>query len=72
MRISKEIVAFASGKDPAFQPQRRAMPSPGIDRGGRELLAQRVSALPTVGSRHACHSELVPDEAAARRIQNQT
>ncbi len=70
MRISKEIVAFASGKDPAFQPERRAMPSPGIDRGGRELLAQRVSALPTVGSRHACHSELVPDEAAARRIQN--
>ena len=30
MRISKEIVEFSSGKDPDFQPERKAMPSPGV------------------------------------------
>src|ERR1700690_2036287 len=44
MRISKEIVAFTSGKDPDFQPQRRSMPSPGLDAQGRNLLAQRAEA----------------------------
>jgi len=71
MRISKEIAAFASGKDPAFQPARPAMRSPGVGDEGRELLAQRAHALPIVGSQHACHSDLVTDEDEARRIQLQ-
>jgi phosphomethylpyrimidine synthase len=68
MRISKEIQAFASGKDAAAQPARRAMPSPGVGEQGRELLRQR--ALPVVDGRHACHSERVPDAADARAVQD--
>jgi phosphomethylpyrimidine synthase len=71
MRISKEIVAFASGKDPDFQPERRSMRSPGVGDEGRDLLAQRAGALPVVGSQHACHSDLVTDEGEARRIQQE-
>jgi phosphomethylpyrimidine synthase len=69
MRISKEIVAFASGKDPAFQPERRSMRSPGIGAAGRDLLAQRGTVPPVVSGKHACHSELIADEGEARRIQ---
>ena len=68
MRISKEIQEFASGKDPSFQPARRAAPSPGVGAEGRELLARRAATLPTVGDRHACHSDLVEDADEARRI----
>ena len=70
MRISKEIVAFASGKDPAFQPARRSMRSPGVGDAGRDLLAQRAATLPVVGGKHVCHSDLVADENEARRIQD--
>src|SRR4029078_9891356 len=66
MRISKEIVAFASGKDGAFQPARRAARSPGVGDEGRELLAQRARALPVVDGRRACHSTHVPDAEHAR------
>ncbi len=67
MRISKEITAFASGKDPNFQPERRATPSPGLTADARELLRRREQALPVVGDRHACHSDVTPqaDDAAA-------
>ncbi len=68
MRISKEIQEFASGKDAAFQPTRRAAPSPGVTGEGRALLATRGS-LPVVEGRHACHSDLVPDAATAARVQ---
>ncbi|MGH7789305.1 MAG: phosphomethylpyrimidine synthase ThiC [Candidatus Binatia bacterium] len=71
MRISKEIVEFASGKDPDFQPERRSMRSPGVGEDGRELLAQRGHELPVVEGKHACHSELVDDPDDARRIQTQ-
>ncbi len=70
MRISKEITAFTSGKDPAFQPARRSMRSPGISGDGRELLAQRAHGVAVVGSQHACHSDLVADRDEAQRIQN--
>ena len=70
MRISKEIVDFASGKEPGFQPERRAMPSPGIAPQGEALLARRRDALPVVAGKHACHSELTTDEDAARTIQD--
>src|SRR5438477_2783611 len=69
MRISKEIQEFASGKDPSVQPARRAAPSPGVGAEGRELLARRAATLPTVGERHACHSDLVENADEARRIQ---
>jgi phosphomethylpyrimidine synthase len=69
MRISKEIAEFASGKDPAFQPQRRSMRSPGVGAGGHDLLAQRARVLPVVGDKHACHSDLAADADEARRIQ---
>ncbi len=69
MRISKEIVEFASGKDAAFQPERRAMPSPGLTTEGRELLRRREAALPVAGRRHVCHSDLVPDAEEARALQ---
>src|SRR4029079_19658831 len=48
MRISKQINEFTSGKDPAFQPERRSMRSPGLSADGRDLLAQRAQALPVV------------------------
>jgi hypothetical protein len=67
MRISKEIQAFASGKDAAFQPARPATRSPGVGVEGRALLRQR--ALPVVDGKHACHSERVADADEARRIQ---
>jgi phosphomethylpyrimidine synthase len=71
MRISKEIAAFASGKDPAFQPEERARRSPGVSGEGRELLAQRRANVPVIGRQHACHSDLVPDDEIARRIQQE-
>ena len=71
MRISKEIEAFASGKDPDFQPARRAMHSPGLGEQGREILRQRARVLPVVGGKHACHSDVVPDATAAQAIQDE-
>ncbi|HEY2386234.1 MAG TPA: phosphomethylpyrimidine synthase ThiC [Candidatus Binatia bacterium] len=68
MRISKEIQEFASGKDAAFQPERRAVRSPGVSEDGQALLARR-GTLPVSEGRHACHSELVPDAESARRVQ---
>jgi phosphomethylpyrimidine synthase len=70
LRISKEITELASGKAPEFQPERRAQASPGVSPAGRALLDQRAGALPVVGDKHACHSEVAP-EPDARRIQEQ-
>jgi phosphomethylpyrimidine synthase len=70
MRISKEIVAFASGKDPEFQPERRSMQSPGTSEQGEALLARRRDPLPVVGDKHACHSDVTPDPEDARGIQS--
>ncbi len=69
MRISKEIDAFASGKDAAFQPERRAKPSPGVGEEGAKLLARRRNLLPVVDEKHACHSDLVPDSNEAKKLQ---
>ena len=70
MRISKEIQAFASGKDPEFQPARRAAPSPGLGEAGRSVLRGRDRPLPVIDGRHACHSDHVPDAARARGVQD--
>jgi phosphomethylpyrimidine synthase len=69
MRISKEIQAFASGKDAGFQPERAAKKSPGVGDEGRELLRRRASVLPVVDGKHACHSDRVPDAERARAVQ---
>ncbi len=69
MRISKEIVDFASGKDPNFQPAHRAARSPGVGPEGQEFLEQRRRSLPVVDGKHACHSDHVPDVDEARRLQ---
>ena len=71
MRISKEIQQFASGKADGFQPEQRAMRSPGVTAEGAELLRRRSASLPTVGSKHACHSEVTPDADGARDVQLQ-
>jgi phosphomethylpyrimidine synthase len=72
MRISKEIQAFASGKDAAFQPERPAKPSPGVGEAGRELLRRRATEVPVVEGKHACHSDLVADAERARALQGGT
>ena len=69
LRISKEIAAFASGKDPSFQPERKVTRSPGVGEEGRELLRQRAQALPVVEGKHACHSELTPAADDAKAVQ---
>jgi hypothetical protein len=69
MRISKEIVDFTSGKDPLFQPARRAMHSPGVSEAGIELLRRRAGALPVIGEKRVCHSDVVADETQARALQ---
>jgi phosphomethylpyrimidine synthase len=69
MRISKEIADFASGKDPGFQPARRATQSPGVGAEGIDLLRRRARALPVIDDKHACHSDIVSDPAAARAVQ---
>jgi phosphomethylpyrimidine synthase len=72
MRISKEIAEFGSGKDPSFQPPRKAIESPGVGPQGRELLAKRQAAVPVVAGQRACHSALAPEADRARRIQEES
>jgi phosphomethylpyrimidine synthase len=71
MRISKEIQAFASGKDPDFQPERRVMRSPGLTAAGRDLLDRRRREVPVIEGKHACHSDHVPDAERARAVQSE-
>jgi phosphomethylpyrimidine synthase len=68
LRISKEIVEFASGKEAGFQPARTAARSPGVSEEGRALLRQR-GTLPVVDGKHACHSDLVSEPVAAKDLQ---
>ncbi|MFQ5424684.1 MAG: phosphomethylpyrimidine synthase ThiC [Phycisphaerae bacterium] len=62
VRISKEIQAFASGKEVAFQPGPAAIRSPRLTQEQIEFLAHR-------GVKHACHSDAVADAEEARRVQ---
>jgi phosphomethylpyrimidine synthase len=70
MRISKEIVQFASGKAEDFQPTRAAVPSPGVGAEGLALLKKRAAVLPVVEGKHTCHSDHVPDASRARALQD--
>ncbi|GIW43674.1 MAG: hypothetical protein KatS3mg077_0956 [Candidatus Binatia bacterium] len=69
MRISKEIEMFASGKDPDYQPARRAVRSPGLSEEAREFLRARAKALPVVEGKHVCHSDHMPDRKQAEEAQ---
>ncbi len=86
MRISKEIVEWASGKADGYVPEKAAAKSPGITEEGRKLLAQRAAAagldaneltpeqiamLAHKGKKHDCHSDKVADAAEARRVQSE-
>lgn len=64
VRISKEIQEFMSGDDPDYQPQRKAMPSPGLSQEQIHLLAHR-------NQKNACHSDIAGDEKVAREIQKE-
>jgi hypothetical protein len=64
-------VDFASGKDPGFQPARRAMQSPGVSGGGIDLLQRRSRALPVIDDKRVCHSDIVADPAQAQAIQTE-
>jgi phosphomethylpyrimidine synthase len=79
MRISKEIVEFASGKDEAFQPQKVAMKSEGVSEEGKELLKQRgvltqeqIMALAHKGKKADCHSDKVAEPEVAKLVQINT
>jgi hypothetical protein len=71
MRISKEIVEFASGKDARFQPERAAQRSPGVGEGGRERHGPPPPPRPVVEGKRASPSEHVPDAERARTVQTQ-
>jgi len=66
MRISKEIVQFASGKSDEFQPDRKSAKSPGLTEEQRKLLAERAKS-----GKPACHSDLVADADKAKRVQHE-
>ncbi len=64
MRISKEIVDWASGKADGYVPEKKATKSPGLSDDALKVLEQR-------GVKHACHSDNVEDAAVAREVQQQ-
>ena len=79
VRISKEIVEFASGKDPEFQPAQAVAKSGGVSAEGIETLAQRgvltqeqIRALAHKGQKAVCHSDAVKDPEQAKLVQINT
>jgi phosphomethylpyrimidine synthase len=76
VRISKEIQEFASGKDTAAQPAKKAMASPGVSEDGEEVLKSRgvltqeqIQKLAHGGKKAACHSDVVKDAEEAKKVQ---
>ena len=79
MRISKEILEFASGKDDAFQPEKKSMKSVGVSSEGAELLKQRgvltqeqIHALAHKGKKADCHTDNVAEPEVAKLVQINT
>ena len=64
MRISKEIVEWASGKAEGYVPLKIAAKSPG-------LTPEQVSLLAHRGKKHDCHSDKVADAEAAKVVQRE-
>ena len=75
VRISKEIVEFASGKDPAYAWDETAR-SPALTDEQRRILEQRGVLGPdeieklTRKDRAGCHSDIVPEPDEAQRVQD--
>ncbi len=66
VRISKEIVEFASGKDAASQPERASRPSP----AAAARLTAQARAAAAAHEKLGCHSDVTADVDAARRLQD--
>ena len=64
VRISKDIEALASGKHPDFQPDYTTKQRADLTPEQTDYFAHRKR-------KNACHSELVRDEEAAKRTQQQ-
>jgi phosphomethylpyrimidine synthase len=76
VRISKEIVEFASGKAADFQPEKKAARSGSLNLAQIEILERRgvlsqeeIEKLAHKGKKAACHSDHVPDAEVAREVQ---
>jgi len=79
VRISKEILEFASGKDEDAQPEKRARVSPGVSDAGVDILKQRgnltqeeIVKLAHKGKKAVCHSDNVADPEQAKVVQVNT
>jgi phosphomethylpyrimidine synthase len=79
VRISKEILDFYSGKDEEAQPTKKAMPSPGVNAAGVDVLKSRgvlsqdeIMKLAHKGKKAVCHSDVVEDAATAKLVQVST
>jgi phosphomethylpyrimidine synthase len=78
VRISKEIQEFASGKAEDFQPDENVKKSGALSAEQRRILESRgvlspeeLHRLTADGRKAKCHSDHVPDEEEARRIQEE-
>ena len=78
VRISKEIVEFASGKDPEFQPERSAVRSDALSEEQARILEQRgvlsqeeIRQLAHKGRQDklACHSDNESDSEKAADLR---
>jgi phosphomethylpyrimidine synthase len=79
MRISKEIVEFASGKDENFQPLKASAKSTGVSQEGLDLIKQRgvltleqIHALAHKDKKADCHSDKVANAEVAKLVQVNT
>ena len=79
MRIFKEILEFASGKDADAQPAKRVAKSAGVTEAGSEILKQRGNLTPEEihklahkGKKADCHSDHVADPKEAQLVQLNT
>jgi len=70
VRISKEIVEFGSGKDAEAQPGQRTRVSPAAA-AEREALVTRAHAAAAAHDKLGCHSDVAPDDEAAKRVQEE-
>jgi len=78
VRISKEIMEFGSGKDREAQPERRTQLSPlaaashePLSAAARAALAAAAHEAAAAHAKLGCHSDVVADDGAAKRLQEQ-
>ncbi len=78
VRISKEITDWASGKDAESAPAQKASKSAALTVEQQEILQQRgvlspeaIHKLAHKGKKAVCHSDIVADADAARRLQEE-